>query len=327
MKRNLHAGKQLNGGLSLNILTDDELNEIHLGTLEVLDQTGVFVEDDAALECFENGGARVDRETRIVRIPPYMVEEAIRSAPAKVVLAGRDPKHDIVLESNRVHFTNFSEGVKINDLQTGENRTPVKQDLVDTARVIDYLDEVDFCEKALGAHDVNQDAVPLHNAEAYLTNTAKHCAFGPGNGKLLNVIMEMAAAIVGGMKKLKARPIVSFTTCPVSPLKLITDCCEIIMASARNNVVCNILSMAMAGGTAPVTLAGTLVTHNAEILSGITLSQLTRKGAPVIYGSSTTAMDLKMAAATVGTPECALISGAVARLARYYALPSYVAGG
>jgi trimethylamine--corrinoid protein Co-methyltransferase len=85
--------------------------------------------------------------------------------------------------------------------------------------------------------------------------------------------------------------------------------------------------MAMAGGTSPVTLAGTLVTHNAEVLGGLTLNQLVCKGAPVIYGSSTTAMDLKIGAASVGTPECAVISGAVARLARYYALPSYVAGG
>jgi trimethylamine--corrinoid protein Co-methyltransferase len=244
-----------------------------------------------------------------------------------VILAGRDPKHDLVLEGRRVHFTNFSEGVKVNDLQTGENRIPIKKDLIDTARVIDYLDEVDFCEKALGAHDVCQTTVPLHNAEAYLTNTTKHCAFGPGNGKLLNKILEMAAVIVGGFKKLKERPIVSFTTCPVSPLKLITDCCEIIMESARNNVACNILSMAMSGGTSPVSTAGTLVTHNAEVLSGITLSQLTRKGAPVIYGSSTTAMDLRLAAATVGTPECALISAAVARMAKEYLLPSYVAGG
>jgi trimethylamine--corrinoid protein Co-methyltransferase len=327
MKRNLHAGKRLNGGLSLNILTEDELNEIHLGTLELLDTTGIYIEDETALDTFEAGGARVDRERRIVRIPPYLIEEAIRSAPSKVILAGRDPRHDLVLESNRVHFTNFSEGVKVNDLHTGENRTPNKQDLVDTARIIDYLDEVDFCEKALGAHEIDQAVVPLYNAEAYLTNTTKHCAFGPGNGKLLEKILEMAAAIVGGVKKLRERPIVSFTTCPVSPLKLITDCCEIIMTAAKNNVVCNILSMAMSGATAPVTLAGTLVTHNAEILSGITLSQLTRKGAPVIYGSSTTVMDLKMALASVGTPECALISGAVARLARYYALPSYVAGG
>lgn len=314
-------------GLRLDMLTEADLERIHQGTLDVLEKTGLYVEDRNALDCFAENGAAVDRQTRIVRIPPHLVEAAVRSAPDRVVLAGRDPRHDLVLEGTRVHFTNFSEGVKINDIHTGENRIPVKQDLIDTARVIDYLDDVDFCEKALGAHDVDQNVVPLHNAEAYLTNTTKHCAFGPGNGRLLNKILQMAAAIVGGIKQLKERPIVSFTTCPVSPLKLITDCCEIIMECARNNVVCNILSMAMAGGTAPVTLAGTLVTHNAEILSGITLSQLTRKGAPVIYGSSTTAMDLKMAAATVGTPECALISAAVARLARYYALPSYVAGG
>jgi trimethylamine--corrinoid protein Co-methyltransferase len=327
MKRNLHAGIQLSGGLSLNILTDDQVNEIHLSTLELLDQTGVFVEDEKALDCFESGGARVDRQSKMVQIPSHLVEEAIDSAPSKVVLAGRDPKHDIVLEGDRVHFTNFSEGMKVTDLQTGENRTPLKKDLVDSARVIDYLDEVDFCEKALGAHDVSQHTVALHNAEAYLTNTTKHCAFGPVNGKFLNKILEMAAVIAGGVKKLKERPLVSFTTCPVSPLKLITDCCEIIMESAKNNVVCNILSMAMSGGTAPVSTAGTLVTHIAEILSGITLSQLTRKGAPVIYGSSSTAMDLRLAAATVGTPECALISAAVVRLARFYLLPSYVAGG
>jgi len=144
MKRNLHAGRQLSSGLSLNILTDDELDEIHYGTLEVLNETGVFIEDKNA----------------IVKIPPYMVEDAIRSAPPKVVLYGRDPKHDIVLENTRVYFTNFSEGVMVNDPYTGENRSPVKKDLIDSAKVIDALPEIDFCEKALGAHDVNQDTVP-----------------------------------------------------------------------------------------------------------------------------------------------------------------------
>ena len=327
MKRNFHAGRRLTAGLSLEILSKDELEEIHLATLEVLNETGVFVEDEAALDVFEEGGARVDRASNTVCIPPHVVEDAVRTAPSKVVLYGRDPKHDIVLETTRVHFTNFSEGVMVNDPRTGEHRPPVKQDLEDSARVIDALDEIDFCEKALGAHDAPQESVALHNAEAYLTNTSKHCAFGPVNGVFLNKILEMGHAISGGIKAFQKRPLVSFTTCPVSPLKLIKDCCEIIMESAKNNVVCNILSMAMAGGTAPVTLAGTLVNHNAEVLSGITLAQLTRKGTPVIYGSSTTAMDLKLASASVGTPECAVISGAVARLARYYALPSYVAGG
>lgn len=327
MKRNFHAGKQLSAGLSLNILTDDELQEIHYGTMEVLSETGVFVEDEQALDQFESSGAQVDRDTRTVKIPAYMVEDAIRSAPSKVILYGRDPNHDIVLEGSRVHFTNFSEGVMVNDPYTGENRKPVKQDLINSAKVIDFLPEIDFCEKALGAHDVSQETVPLHNAEAYLTNTTKHCAFGPGNGRFLEKIIDMGRAILGGAKAFAKRPIISFTTCPTSPLSLVSDCCDIIMTAAKNNVVCNILSMAMAGGTSPVTLAGTLVNHNAEVLSGITLAQLTKKGAPVIYGSSTTAMDLKLASASVGTPECAVISGAVARLARYYALPSYVAGG
>lgn len=326
MKRNLFAGKNRSWGLSLNILTEDELQDIHLGTMELLEQTGISVENEEALELLQSGGAKVNRETKMVRIPSYLVEDCLHSAPSKVVLYGRNPKHDLVLSSTRVHFTNFSEGVKVIDPYTGVQREPVKKDLEDAARVIDYLEDVDFCEKALGAHDVNQALVPLHNAEAFLPNTAKHCAFGPGNGKLLKKIVQMGEAIAGGEEKFNQRPMISFTTCPVSPLRLIDDCCEIIMESARAGTVCNILSMALAGATAPVTLAGALVTHNAEILGGITLHQLARKGAPVIYGSSTTAMDLKTGTASVGTPEAALVSGAVACLARYYKIPSYVGG-
>jgi trimethylamine--corrinoid protein Co-methyltransferase len=99
------------------------------------------------------------------------------------------------------------------------------------------------------------------------------------------------------------------------------------MESARAGLTVNVLSMAMAGGSSPVTLAGTLVDHNAEILGGLVLNQLTRKGAKFIYGSSTTAMDLRLAAASVGSPECALINAAVAHMATYYLLPSWVAGG
>ena len=320
------AGKNRSLGLSINMLTDDELNDIHLGTLEVLEQTGIFVENEEALALFEAGGAKVNRETKVVKIPPFLVEESIQSSPQRVTLFARDPKHDLILDGTRVHFTNFSEGVQIVDPYTGELREPKKADLVNAAKVIDYLEDVDFCEKALGAHDVHQDSVPLHNAEAFLPNTTKHCSFGPGNGKLLKKIIDMGAAIAGSREKFDQRPIISFATCPVSPLKLIDDCCEIIIESARAGTVCNILSMAMAGATAPVTLAGALVTHNAEILGGLTLSQLARKGAPVIYGSSTTAMDLRTATATVGTPEAALVSGAVACLAKYYKMPCYVGG-
>jgi len=324
---NSHPDQHGSQRLSLNGLTDDELDDIHRATLEVLEKTGIFIESDEALEVFDGAGAEIDRPNKIVKIPAQLVEDAIGSAPSKILLAGRDPKHDKVLEAGRVHFTNFSEGIEVVDPFNGERRTPVKSDLANAAKLVDYLDDIDVCEKAVGSSDVPPEVLPLHNAEAMLTNTTKHCCVGPGSGYLLRKLVQMAGVISGGLKNFKERPILSFTTCPVSPLKLINECCEIIMEAARTGSIINILSMAMAGGTSPVTLAGTLVTHNAEVLGGITLNQLVQKEAPVIYGSSTTAMDLKIGAASVGTPECAIISGAVARLARYYALPSYVAGG
>ena len=326
MRRNQHAGRLGSGGLSLGVFTRDELDDIHLSTLEVLERTGVWVEDDDALTVFAEGGAEVDLESHIVRLPAHVVEDAVRAAPSKLTLCGRVPDNDVVLESDRVGFTNFGEGIKVVDPESGELREPTKRDVAEAARLIDALPAIDVLERPLGAHDVPQDAVPLHNAEAIFANTTKHVFIGPINGFLLKKVLAMAAAVVGGADTLRRRPIVSFITCPVSPLKLVKDCCEIIMESARAGACVNVLSMAMAGGSSPVTLAGTLVTHNAEVLSGITLAQLTERGAPVMYGSSTTAMDLRLASASVGSPECALINAGVAQLARYYLLPSWVAG-
>jgi trimethylamine--corrinoid protein Co-methyltransferase len=230
------------------------------------------------------------------------------------------------MESNRVGFTNFGEGVFIIDPYTGQHRETTKADVAASALLADYLSEIDVYERAVGAADVPAETVQLHNAEAWLPNTSKHGFMGSGNGYLTKKLVEMAATITGGKDKLRERPIISFITCPISPLQLVGESCEIIMETARAGLAVNVLSMAMAGGSSPVTLAGTLVDHNAEVLGGLILSQLTCKGAKFIYGSSTTAMDLRLAAASVGSPECALINAAVAQMSTYYLLPSWVAG-
>lgn len=327
MRRNMHAGKRPNRGLRFEVFSEDDLEEIHLATLEILENVGLYFADDEALEALHGAGAVIDRTKRVAKLPPYVVEEAIRSAPSKLFLAGRKPENDFIMEGSRVGFTNFGEGVFINDPYTGEHRKTTKADVASSALLADYLSEIDVYERAVGAEDAPVETVQLHNAEAWMPNTSKHGFMGPGNGYQLHKIVDMAAAAVGGREKLQERPIVSFITCPVSPLKLEKDTCEIIMEAARSGMAVNILSMAMAGGSSPVTLAGTLVDHNAEVLGGIVLNQATRKGAKVIYGSSTTAMDLRLASAMVGCPECGVINAGVAQLARYYLLPSWVAGG
>lgn len=326
MKRNPQAGRRHNAGLSLSVLTPDDVQDIHLATLEVLERTGIFVEGGEALDIFADGGARVDRSSKTVRLPAHVVEDAVRSAPSKIVLCGRDQANDIVLEAGRVGFTNFGEGVQVIDPRSGELRDSTKQDIADSARLADALPELDVYERAVAAHDVPQESAPLHQAEMWFTNTSKHGFMGSQDGYISRKLFAMATAIAGGEDQLRARPLISWITCPVSPLKLVRESCEIIVTAARCGVAVNVLSMAMAGGSSPVTLAGTLVTHNAEVLAGITLNQLAERGSPVIYGSSTTAMDLRLAAASVGTPECALIGAAVAQLARHYLLPSWVAG-
>lgn len=326
MRRNLHAGKHHSGGFRLDVFSDEELFDIHLATLEVMNHAGVFVEDEEAVDILHGGGCTVDWDKKVVKFPAYVVEDAIRSAPPQIVLAARDPEQDFVMGSNRVGFTSFGEGIMVIDPDSGEYRKSTKEDVANSARMVDYLSDIDVYERAIAARDVPEHVQILHEADAYFNNTTKHCFQGPQNRIVAQKFFEMASIVMGGEEKFKERPPISCIVCPTSPLRLVRDCCEVIIECARHGVAVNILSMAMAGASSPVTLAGTLVTHNAEVLSGLVLHQLINKGAPVIYGSSTTCMDLRMTTAPVGSPELGMISAAVANLAQFYQLPSWVAG-
>jgi len=327
MIKTFQAGVNKLGGMGLNLFSQDELYAIHCATLDVLQNAGIKVLSQEARDIFADGGANVDSETCIVKIPPVMVEDAILSAPGTVLLAGRNPKNDYFVNNKSVAFTNFGEGIKVVDPFTGKSHVSTKKDLADATRICDALENIDVYERALGADDVPAEVQTIHNAEAIFNNTGKHVFIGAGCGYNAKKIIEMAAAISGGMEKLRQRPIVTSNVCPNSPLSLNPDTTEVVIETARAGMPINVLSMALAGGTGPVTLAGTLVTHNAEVLSGLVLCQLVNRGNPFIYGSSTTMMDLRYTTAAVGAPELAMINAAVAKMAQYYQLPSFVAGG
>ena len=327
MIRSIKAGKRQHGGYSFSVFSDDELDDIHLASLEVLEQTGFFFEDPQALEILHGGGATVDGKNKIVKFPPHLVEDAVRSSPPKLVLGGRHPKHDVVLENGRIAFSNFGGAVNLVDPYTGEVRRSTKADLAASTLLVDYLEDLVLYKGALNASDVPQEVLRVHHAEAMFSNTTKPIYMSAANRAQIRIIIDMAATVVGGKDRLKERPILIFSACPVSPLRLIETACETIMECARSRIPVSITSMAMAGATAPVTLAGTLVVHNAQVLAAVVLHQLTGKGAPILYGSVTTSMDLRFSIAPIGGPEISKISAAVAQLARYYQLPSNVAGG
>ena len=310
----------------LNLLTLNDYRDVHLATLKVLEKTGVFVEDQQAREVFGSFGARVDEKNKTVKLPSSMVEDAIQSAPPKVTLAGRIPKCDVILNGNTNAYLNFGGGINIIDPHTGLCRQSTKADLVASTRLCDALNEVSIYSRAVYPLDQPQKALHLHTAEASLCNTTKHCLQGPESKWETKKIIDMAAAAVGGSENLKKRKPISIGSAVSSPLKMTRKFCEAIMTASQAGFTTYIASMAMAGATAPLNLAGVLVQTNAEILSGIVLTQLVRKGTPVFYASYSTAMDLRLGTSPLGSPETALIGASVAGLCRYYQIPCLVPG-
>ena len=310
----------------INLLSQDELYMIHQATINILETVGVKVLSDKAIEYFDGAGCFVNRADHIVKIPAHVVEDAIRTTPSTFTLYGRTPEHTFEFGSG-VNFTNFGEGIRVTDLDTRVPRPTRKKDVAEAALMCDAMENVAFIERPVGADEAPAQVQTLHNAEAILNNTTKACMLPAGSAYNTQKIAEMAATIDGSMEALREKPRVFNVVCPKSPLTLNDDLCEVIIKSGELGMPAMVLSMAMAGGTGPVTLAGTLVTHNAEVLAGITLNQLVTKGSKNIYGSSTTMMDLRTTTSPVGTPETALLSAAVAQLGAFYQIPTFVAGG
>ena len=329
MRRNVKTGVHAVSGLELTVFSDDEIRSVHEATLEVLQETGLRVEGDEALEIFHGGGAQVERsnEYGLVKIPPYVVEDCIRWAPSTVVYHGRDPDNDFVAEPKRVGLINGGGCVNVIDPVTKARHKSTKKDCGDIARVCDALDEIAVFERPCVASDVTPAAYPVHCLEVILQNTTKHVLLGADNARNLRAMIEVAAAALGGMETFKRRPIFEASACPTTPLSLLHDCTDVVVEAARQGVGLGINTMALAGATSAATLASTLVTTNAEVLGALVLAQLTTRGARCTFSSTSTIMDMGTGIGSVGAPEIGLISSAMAKLAQYYRLPCWVAGG
>lgn len=329
MRRMTRSGIGTTAGFGLSAHSKDEMDSIHYATLQILQDTGVKVMSEKALEVFHGGGASIERFKGygIVKIPSYLVEDCSYWAPRSIVYDARNPNDDFVAEPNRVGFTTFGGCVNVVDPVTRTLRRATKKDCGDITRVCDYLNEICVAERTVNSTDVPEETQSVHNLEAMLKNTGKHIFLGADSARALQVMVELAAACTGGKESFERRPIFTTNVCPVSPLTLPQNTCEVIMESAKIGLGIMVMPMALSGGTSPVTMAGTLAIHNAEVLSSIVLAQLMRKGLPCTYGSSSTILDLRFGTTAIGAPEYGMINASISKLAQYYKLPSFVGGG
>ena len=325
MRRGQHAGQSTLGGVGLKLFTGDEIEALHFATLEVLERAGVLVEDDGVIDIFADGGCQVDRETHMVRIPDSVANDCLDLVSPRLVLGGRDSRRDVVLEGRRISFSNHCEASHVNDWRTGEHRPSTKQDVIDAARMIDYLSDVDVFIAPVIASDCLA-APTVHQYAAAIANTTKPVHALVTNGQETEAIIEVAAAVAGGKDALRERPIVSIGPCPVSPLQLTREFTDALLVCVRAGVPIMPMVMPLAGATGPVTVAGTLVICNALEVASMVLAELAERGARAWTGWGASSMDMRTGLMTGGSPEMILLACGAAELARHYGIPNQVTG-
>jgi trimethylamine--corrinoid protein Co-methyltransferase len=314
-------------GGQLKLFSERDINTIHEGVARLLEEVGIKVKSKQALEIFERNGAIVDPVTEIVKIPRDMLEKAIKTAPSKIIIHGREEKNDVVLEKNRVHFGTGGTVMYALDFETGEKRTTNTHDVRDLARLVDVLENISFYVIHTYPGDVKEEDVDANRFYWAITNTTKPIMGGMYTMKGLKEAIKISEMVAGGADKLRERPFVSFITLMVSPLVMDWHYTDFLIEVAKKGLPLAVPSEPLAGATSPVTLAATITINLAESLAGLILAQLVNPGCPAFIGTTSSIMDMNTGTYSAGAIESSLINAGIAQMAQYYDLPLYATGG
>lgn len=308
-------------------LGDADARRILDAARTVLERTGIEVMASPCREVFRKAGCRIDDDGNRVTIPSALVDRALATAANEVLLAGREPQHDLRLGGARVYLGTGGQAVKMLDLD-GTVRETRLSDNYDIGRLCDTLEHIHFYMRPVVSRDVAVEDIDVNQFYACLAATPKHVmanSYLPGSVPSLRMLGEMVS---GGANAFDARPPISFTACwTVSPLRYATETVEILDAIVAHKMPVVISSAPQAGATSPAALAGTLVQIMAEQLSGIVYVNLLNPGHPLIVGCVPAQADLRTGAFTGGSGEFTLLNAACAQLSQMLKLPLYNSSG
>lgn len=308
------------------LLDESQILRIHHAVLRILDEVGVRIRHKRALDLLTGHGARA-KDGNIVQIPPFMVEEAIASAPSNLVIYNRKKEPVMELGAKRIYFGTGTDLPKTIDLETREIRDTVADDIVRGAMISDAMPHIDF----IGSYGLPKDIPPgLHYIRCFqieTENSIKPIFFTAESKEDLKTIADMATAVAGDTDTLSAYPFLIHYSEPVSPLTHSEEALSKLIFCAENRIPVNYTPALLSGSTGPVTLAGALSVAVAEALSGLVIHQLTARGAPLISGVAATTMDMLHATVSYTSPEFRLTHSAYADLFHHYGLPIWGTGG
>jgi trimethylamine--corrinoid protein Co-methyltransferase len=304
------------------ILSESQLKDLHLAALEILRRTGIRFHHQEALEMLRETGAFVS-DGNLVKLPPNMVQEAVASAPSRVVMCDREGVPAMYLEGSRVYFGTGSDCLNFPDPETGEHRRFTQTDLINGYRLCDALPNIHFVMSIGIPFDVDTEVLYDAQMALMLEHTTKPIVFVTNDKASCQRAIDMAAAVAGGHEALAEQQHILLYSEPSSPLQQSETAVDklLLMAEYRLPVVHS--PAPLMGGTAPITMASGLAMALAEILSSLTLHQLRRRGAPFVLGAGLHHMDMSSTQICYASPEFQLTKAAIAQLGQWYGLPTW----
>ena len=304
------------------ILSDTQIEELHLATLQILERTGVTFECQEAINLLGEAGADVSNSKR-VKIPSYLVEQALRTAPKTITLYTRDGEPAIVLNGQTgSHFGSVTGYPEILDPYIRKRRLGYIEDVADMARLSDALPNIERVYTGSPYKTLPAEIADEASLLQLILNTSKPVGCWVMNGvSSLREMIDLCSMVAGGEKQLREKPFFMGASQPVSPLIQGKDPMEKSLLCAEKGIPNFIYPMPMAGATTPATLASCVAISNAEVLSQLVVLQLKNPGTPVIIGSIPTIMDMKTTICSTGAPELSVMLGALTELGHYYGLP------
>jgi trimethylamine---corrinoid protein Co-methyltransferase len=309
----------------LQVINDDQIAQLHEATLDVLERTGVKITHPKALDVLSGAGARVTTDR--VKIPGWLVEDAIRKAPSRIVLGTRTGRRTIILERDKSFFGPSLDCVDYLDPRTHERSRFISEHVKTTAALCDALPNFQWCMTIGMADDVPADIADRIIARHVFENCEKPLVFCCKDANSVKDIYEMALLLCGGEEKFAEAPTVVQYSEPISPLVYFDPAMDKLIYCAEKRIPVINFPAPQCCGSSPATFAGALVQASAESLSGLVVHQLVNPGAPFIYGAFATIMDMRTTVFSYGAVEMSLMTAALAQMAQHYRLPFFGTAG
>jgi len=312
--------------MNFELLTKQELDKIDADSRAILEKVGVKINNEKARQIFSRAGAKVDHDTHLVQIPPDLIEFALSKVPHHFKVWNRDGSQCYDLNDGRIYGHNVGGCVRIYDYDLRAARDATEQDLVKATTLIDSLENIHVCRPVVYPQEFAPEIRDIHTAACMLQYTAKPYGVSAYSIQNLDFILKLASLVSGSYEAFLKKPFIWGSVCPASPLNYSESTTGILMKYAEIGMPLALAPCPVSGGTSPVSLAGTLVQQNAEILTGLVLVQIIHPGVEVKYTTRPIPMDMRTGTATFGSIELGLMSAGVVQLAKKYGICSDVYG-